>query len=73
VTRDEWIASFAARIGAKPPTAADVDEILKLAATAAHTSERTAAPVACWLAATTGRPLAELNRIADGVGSDAGS
>jgi hypothetical protein len=67
VTRDEWIASFAERIDAEPPSAADVDAILRLAATAAHASERTAAPVACWIAASSGRPLAELNEIADGV------
>ena len=31
---------------------ADVDAVLDLAGTAAHASERTAAPLSCWLAAT---------------------
>ena len=34
-----------------------MDEILRLAAVAAHASERIAAPIACWVAGTTGRPL----------------
>jgi hypothetical protein len=42
--------------------------ILKLAATAAHASERTAAPMACWIAGISDRPLAELNEIAERVG-----
>ena len=73
MTRDEWIASFAERIDAEPPSAADVDGILRLAAIAAHGSERTAAPVACWIAAGTGRPLEELHEIADGVQPEPGS
>jgi hypothetical protein len=67
VTRDEWIAEFAARIDSEPPSADEVDEILRLAATAAHASERTAAPVACWMAGQSGRSLEELNRTAEGV------
>jgi len=42
--------------------------ILKLAATAAHASERTAAPMACFLAGASGRSLDELNEIAERVG-----
>jgi len=50
-TRDEWIAAFAARLGVEPPDDATVSALLDLAGVAAHASERTAAPVACWLAA----------------------
>lgn len=67
MTGDEWIASFAERIGAEPPSAEEVDGILRLAAIAAHASERTAAPVACWIAAGAARPLEELEEIATSV------
>lgn len=45
----EWIAAFAARLGAEPPDQQTVDELLELAGVAAHASERMAAPIACWL------------------------
>ena len=48
-TRDEWLAAFAARLGVEPPDEATVTALLDLAGVAAHASERTAAPVACWL------------------------
>jgi hypothetical protein len=49
VTRDEWVADFAAELGVDPPDAATVETLLALAGTAAHASERTAAPIACYL------------------------
>lgn len=48
-TRAEWIAAFAARIGVAPPDEETVTALLELAGVAAHSSERTAAPIACWL------------------------
>jgi hypothetical protein len=51
----EWLAEFASRLGAEPPTAAEFSTLLDLAAEAAHASERVAAPVACWVAARAGR------------------
>ncbi len=65
MTADQWIASFASRVAAEPPSAGQVDEILRLAALAAHASERTAAPIACWMAGRTGRSLEDLCRIAE--------
>ena len=53
-TRTEWIAALAADLGVDAPDEADVDALLELAGVAAHASERTAAPVACWLAAVAG-------------------
>ena len=44
-----WIAAFAARLGLEPPDAATVETLLDLAGVAAHASQRTAAPIACWL------------------------
>ena len=64
---EEWIAEFAAAIGADAPDSGTVDELLDLAAVAAHASERTAAPIACYLAGLDGRPITELKAIADDV------
>ena len=64
---EEWVESFAAEIGTEPPDDALVRDLLELAATAAHASERTAAPIACYLAGRDGRPVTELNEIAEGL------
>ena len=66
--RDEWLAEFAERLGLEPPTEAEIAVLLNIAATAAHASERTAAPIACWLAGRSGRPLDELRDEAEQVG-----
>lgn len=50
-----WLAELAADLGVEPPTAAEMDDLLSLASVAARASERVAAPVACWLAARSGR------------------
>ncbi len=60
----EWIARFAEQLGVTPPTDEQFDELLNLAGEAAHSSERIAAPVACWLAAMGGVSPAEALRIA---------
>jgi hypothetical protein len=69
MTRDEWIASFAREAGIESPSPQEVRELLELAGTAAHASERTAAPLACWIAGRTGVPLSQLRAIAERVGS----
>lgn len=65
MTVNEWISSFAARLGAEPPSASEIEDILAIAATAAHSSERLAAPIACWIGGQSGRSLAELREIAE--------
>jgi hypothetical protein len=70
VTAREWIGRFAAEVGADPPTDEEVEAILDLAAVAAHSSERIAAPLACWIGGATGASLAELRAAADRVGGD---
>lgn len=55
----QWIDAYAEQLGVEPPTAAEFNAILDLAAEAAHGSERIAAPVACWLSAKAGRSLDE--------------
>jgi hypothetical protein len=52
-----WISAYAERLGADAPTRDEFEAILELAAEAAHSSERIAAPVACWVAAKAGVPL----------------
>jgi hypothetical protein len=49
VTRDEWIDSFARSLGVDPPDAITVEVLLDIAGVAAHTSERRAAPLTCYL------------------------
>jgi len=67
MTAEEWVRTFAEQAGAEPPSEDQIGEILKLAAVAAHSSERIAAPIACWIAGTTGRPLGELRELAEGL------
>jgi hypothetical protein len=69
---DEWIAAFAAGIGAEPPTESEISEVLDLAAVAAHASERIAAPVACWIAGRSGHSLSEAMAAAKAVGTEPG-
>lgn len=64
MTREEWIEAFARALGVPPPSAEQIEEILALAGTAAHSSERSAAPLATWLAGASGRPPGELNELA---------
>jgi len=56
----EFLAAFAAEIGAPVPAGADFDTLLALAAVAAHGSERLAAPLACWMGGVSGLPADEL-------------
>ncbi|HWD73781.1 MAG TPA: DUF6457 domain-containing protein [Solirubrobacteraceae bacterium] len=50
----EWIDAYAARLGTAPPSTGEFATLLDLAGEAAHSSERVAAPVACWVAARAG-------------------
>lgn len=67
MTRDQWIADFAARLGVEPPDAATIETLLDLAGTAAHASERTAAPIACYLVGLAGAAPAEAGRVAETI------
>lgn len=60
----EWLESFAAKLGVDPPSKDELEALLALAAEAAHSSQRIAAPVACWLAARAGKSPAEACEIA---------
>ena len=59
MTRDEWVEAFARELGVEPPTPEQAEKLLTLAGTAAHSSERTAAPLACWVAGCAGASIEE--------------
>jgi hypothetical protein len=67
MTRDEWVTAYADELGVEPPTSAEIDALLELAALAAHASERTAAPLSCWLAGRSGSSLADAALAAERV------
>ena len=48
-TAQEWIAAYAEVLGGEPPRDKEVEVLLDLAGVAAHSSERIAAPIACYL------------------------
>ena len=56
----DWLSAYADLLGVAPPSDEEFQGLLDLAAEAAHASERTAAPLACWLSARSGRPMEEL-------------
>jgi len=70
MTAEEWIETFAADLGATPPTETEIGKLLKLAAVAAHSSERIAAPLACWIAGREGLDLDEAISRAERIGGD---
>ncbi|MGA2011766.1 MAG: DUF6457 domain-containing protein [Solirubrobacteraceae bacterium] len=66
----DWLAAFAERLGVDAPTSDELEAVLALAGVAAHSSERIAAPVACWLAARAGAGLDDALRLARELGGD---
>ena len=63
----EWLDDFAAQLGTDPPTNEEMKQLLDLAAVAAHSSERIAAPIACWIGGKTGATIEELQAAAERV------
>ena len=69
MTAQEWVAAYAAELGVEPPSPEEFSTLLDLAGEAAHSSERVAAPIACWLCAVAGRTPEEALAIARGIGT----
>jgi hypothetical protein len=67
MTAREWVDAFAARLGVAPPDQETFDALLEIAGTAAHASERIAAPVACYLVGLAGADVATARRAAADV------
>ena len=65
MTGREWIDAYAAALGVDAPDEATVEALLDLAGVAAHASERTAAPITCWLIGQAGIGVEEARRVAD--------
>jgi Domain of unknown function (DUF6457) len=68
---NEWLAAFAEKLGTAAPTTEEFKTLLDLAGEAAHSSERVAAPVSCWVAAKASVSPHEALEAARGVKSDA--
>jgi hypothetical protein len=65
VSRTEWLDRLADLLGVVAPTAEEVEDLLSLAGSAAHSSERTAAPISCWLVAKSGVTAAQARVLAE--------
>ena len=70
MTVEEWVRTFAEEVGAEAPSQDQIDEILRLAAVAAHSSERIAAPIACWIAGSADVDVDRAIAAAEGLGDD---
>jgi hypothetical protein len=68
----DWLAAYAEKLGTAPPSNDEFKAILDVAAEAAHSSERVAAPAACWVAARAGVDLDEALRAARELGETGG-
>ncbi len=68
----EWITAFAGRAGTEPPSPQEFSTLLDLAGAAAHSSERVAAPVACWVAAKAGLSAQDALALAREIDGDDG-
>lgn len=64
-----WINRFAGELGLDGPDEALFEGLLELAGTAAHASERMAAPLACYLVGRAGVDLATARAAAGRVGN----
>jgi hypothetical protein len=64
MTAEQWLNAYASKLGVTPPTDDELETLLALAGVAAHSSERKAAPIACWLAARAGVDPEQAMRLA---------
>lgn len=77
MTGQEWIIQFAERLGVPAPDPQTFEALLALAGTAAHSSERIAAPIACYLvgvaACDGGLDIAQAQAIAESIAGSIGT
>lgn len=64
---DQWLTAFAQELGIDPPDEEASGQLLDLAATAAHNSERIAAPLACYMTGRSGKSPEEARETAERV------
>jgi len=71
MTVEEFLAAFAAEIGVPAPSGEESSTaLLEVASIAAHASQRTAAPLACWMGGASRMPIDELLAAAQRVVAD---
>ncbi|HEX3539129.1 MAG TPA: DUF6457 domain-containing protein [Acidimicrobiales bacterium] len=61
----QWIEAFARELGVEAPSRDVVERLLAMATVAAHASQRTAAPIACYLVGRAGASLERAAAAAD--------
>jgi Domain of unknown function (DUF6457) len=66
---DQWLTAFAQELGIDPPDEEASGQLLDLAATAAHSSERIAAPLACYMTGRSGKSPQQAREAAERVGA----
>ena len=70
MTGQEWISAFASELGVAPPDDQTIETLLAIAGVAAHASERTAAPIACYLIGRAGLDPSHAAALAATVGAN---
>lgn len=70
VDASTWTGQFAKALGVEAPSEEQIAALLSLASVAAHASERTAAPIACWLAAKAERTPSEALSLARALATE---
>jgi hypothetical protein len=73
VSAKQWTELFANKLGIAPPSEEEQGWLLELAGIAAHASERTAAPISCWLAARAGISPQDARRAGREVAEELGA
>ena len=66
----QWIESFAQQLGVDPPDEHTTETLLAVASNAAHSSERLAAPIACYLIGLAGADPAAALALSEGLSAD---
>jgi len=69
LTMQDWLGRLASELGTTPPSDGEIEQLLALAGAAAHASERTAAPISCFLVARAGIAIDEALTIAERLAS----
>lgn len=72
ISSEQWLQRFAESLGVEPPAPEEVNDLLAMAGVAAHASERTAAPISCWLVARSGRTASEGRALASELAASLG-
>ena len=67
MTGEEFAQQVARELGLPPLSEEEIGALLKIASTAAHASERLAAPLCTFLAGRAGRPLEDVQAVVDSV------